>query len=59
MEILSQINLTNLEVEEAILKAKNWKDKHWNKPVQNYEIVINELKDKTLVNMIKGVLLRK
>ena len=59
MKILSQINLTNLEIEEAILKAENWKNKYWNKPVQNYEFGINEMKDKTLVDMIKGALLRK
>jgi TPR repeat protein len=59
MKILSQINLTNLEIEEAMLKAENWKNKYWNKPVQNYEFGINETKDKTLVDMIKGALLRK
>lgn len=58
MNIISKINLSDTDVKNAILDAKKWIDKNWNKPVQNKKNNIVDIKDKTIVDLIRNALIR-
>ena len=58
MNIISKINLSDTDVKNAILDAKKWIDKNWNNPVQNKKNNIVDIKDKTIVDLIRNALIR-
>ena len=58
MKIISKLNLTDTDVKNAISNAKKWIDKNWNKPIENKENNIVEIKDKTIVDLIRNALIR-